>query len=150
MVRRRLGSRNEGSGLARGPVAARTDRFRGTTVGAKRSYASHFAQRVALLGRNHLRGTHSTPVPTMRIMASNPPSGIEGTSRKLNLHIIAGAVLAVLAVFFIAQNRRRVSVRLLFVTLHMRTWTVIIIAMVLGAALFWLLTRGMRSKRAKS
>lgn len=79
--------------------------------------------------------------------SSSTPSGSEGKGSPISPQIIAGAVVAIGAVVFLAQNRKEVPVKFLFISIDMRVWTLIVISMVLGALLTWLLPKALRRKR---
>ncbi|MEY2434461.1 MAG: hypothetical protein QOC92_4186 [Acidimicrobiaceae bacterium] len=70
--------------------------------------------------------------------------------RGLSPGLIAGIVLALAAIDFVAQNRDRVTVHFLFFSFDARVWILLLITSALAIVAAELVSRHMRRNRKKS
>ncbi|MEV4559292.1 lipopolysaccharide assembly protein LapA domain-containing protein [Kitasatospora sp. NPDC049285] len=77
--------------------------------------------------------------------SSGRPPTVNVRGRDVRIRTIAFAVLAVLAIWFIAVNTASVQIRLWIPTVTLPLWLVLLVTLLVGMALGWLLAR----RRAK-
>ncbi len=85
--------------------------------------------------------------PPSGTLHDQPPSGRRRDPRRVRL--IGILVVAAAVVALVVQNSQRVSLRLWFVTGHVRLIWVIVVCLVVGAALGFVVGRRARGRRSR-
>ncbi|MEU6644709.1 DUF1049 domain-containing protein [Saccharomonospora sp. NPDC046836] len=77
-------------------------------------------------------------------MAQRTPRHTQGTRARVPAKLIVAAILIVIALIFILQNRQNIQIYLLTATLSGPLWAVLVGVVVLGGLTGFLLARGRR------
>ena len=82
-------------------------------------------------------------------MADEGPRNVHTGNDRIGIGMIVSAVILLLLVVFVVQNRERVDVEFLFISVTMPVWLVAVVFTALGVALGWI-WRWVSRRRARA